>query len=141
MHSIMQGFIGSSRSMRVNKSHLKSDIYSKTFKLLLIFTPETLLYIDKSNSSTFFETATGKLCTKFKESLENFCKEQKESFSSLEILMDHPCEEMRYQISHTLLEQQEKESLQGAFLQFELTVGKILVLLHLQQFAFIQERA
>ena len=48
------------------------------------------------------------------------------------VLMDHPCEEVRYRGSHTLLDQQEKESLQGDFLPFELTVGKNMLLLHLK---------
>ena len=50
--------------------------------VLLIFTPTTLLEIENSNSSTFFEIVTAKLCTKIKESLENFCKEKKECFYS-----------------------------------------------------------
>ena len=48
---------------------------------------------------------------------------QKQRFECL--ILDNPCEEMRYQIFHTLLEQEEKESLQGDFLQFEFTVRKI----------------
>ena len=66
--------------MRVNKSHIKYYIYSKISKELLIYTPETPLEIEKSNSYSFSETIIGKLCTKFKESLENFCKEWKECF-------------------------------------------------------------
>ena len=64
--------------------------------------------------------------------------EWEESFSSItEIRMysflDHPYENMRYQISHKLSEQQEKDSLQRDFLHFELIVWKIMLLLHLEQ--------
>ena len=70
--------------MRVNRSVLQYGVISKISKLLLIYTPETSLDIEKSNSSSFSETITGKRCTKFKikESLDNFCIQWKESFSS-----------------------------------------------------------
>ena len=42
-------------------------------------------------------------------------------------------ENMRYHRSHELLEQHEKESLQGYFHQFELNELKILLFIHLEQ--------
>ena len=88
----MYEFPGSSRLMTVNESLLISDIYSKKSKLLLIYTPETSLDKDKSNSSSFSETIADKLCTEFKikESMEKVCLEWKESFSSItEIWMSY----------------------------------------------------
>ena len=65
----------------MNGSLLNYDISSK---VLLLCTPTTILEKEKSNSSSFSEAITGKLCTQFKieESLENFCIEWKERFYS-----------------------------------------------------------
>ena len=46
------------------------------------------------------------------------------------ILLDQLYEKMRYQISHKIMEQQEKESLEGDF----------LLLIYLEQLALLQER-
>ena len=71
--------------MRVNGSLLKSDIFSKKSKVIYFCTPAKTLEREKSNSSSFSEAMTGKLCTEFKieESLENAYIEGKYSFSSI----------------------------------------------------------
>ena len=49
------------------------------------------------------------------------------------LLLDQFYEIMRYQISHKLLEEREKESLQGDFHQFELNELNIMLFVHLEK--------
>ena len=68
----------------MNGSLLKSDIISKIYKELLIFTPETTLEGNKLNSFSLSEAITSKFYTEFKgESLQNVCIEVQQIFSSL----------------------------------------------------------
>ena len=56
--------------MRVNGSLLKSDTFSKKYKVLLFCTPTATLERkrdrDKLNSSSFYEAIIDKICTKLK---------------------------------------------------------------------------